>query len=588
MLRFLISISIALLFVNNAYACATFAEEQRLRPFFDRPSYIDDQHEFSYIDDRFGLVLKQYGFYPKTKESSDGSESRDAAARSESKKQEPKKFSRYTEAAEKFNRGDYKQALDGFADIRDSFSIGDKLHSIMNGKNIMNDIMDEVSYSWAKEAATYMVARCQLNMAVKNWDGYSDPLKSVDQAMLHSAATSYQQYVTNYPKGMYVNSAKNIRRRIAYLSGQQEALDQALKQAMLETFPIAPQTSGVSNYAIINEFENHFRGEIDISSDSPMLVAYKLLEEENPNAKTVTTLEAREKDFSTYPGLFRYLHALALYKSAQYQQLIDKIPEKPISKDALSLSTQILRARALQRIGKFDEAIDALRKMHAVSPEDAVELEIAYLKLDSGDALWLYKKESPLKSEKVLRSIAQFALTDSELEGAVSDEQIADEKRKFLMDELAKRYILTERFRSASDLFNKDYSGSFLPLKSSVDVLVLSPNDPKALADIGEFLYQNYTESELYGLGLPDLSPPPRCKPCSNFDERTANYKPPMAFFQSAVKNSIKSGKKSEGEAKALSYIARYGRGNSSKTAFVRLHKLYKNSYWAKKTPYHY
>lgn len=597
--RFLIFISFALLIGANAYA-----SRGPPLPFFDIPSYIDpeykapDYSEMSYGQKtKFGLILQQYKFDAGAKESSD------AAARAASEKQEPKSFSKYSKAAEAFNSGDYEQALKGFTEIRDGFSIGEKLRSIVGGKN----------YSWAKEAATYMVARCQLIMAQKNWDGYSEPAKTVDLSMLQSADASYQQYLKEYPQGMYANSARNIRRRIFFLSGDQAALDKGLKQAMHKTFPSAPQSPDTSSFAIVDEFKTHFHGEIDVSSDSPMLIAYRLLGQEKPNVETVAALEVREKDFSTYPGLFRYVHALALYQSEQYQQLVEKIPEAAITKDVLSLSTQILRARALQHIGKPDEAIEAMRKMHAVSSEDAVELEIAYLKIDDGDGLWIYTKESPLKSEKILRSIAQFAFTDSELEGAVGNKKISGDKRKFLMDELAKRYVLTQRFKAMSDLLNKQYGGLFVPLKSSVTALAANTENTKALADVGEFLYQNYVTpsstvegyaSYWSGDALTDLSP--RCKPCSNFKERTANYKPPIAFFQSAVKNSMKSGEKSESEAKALHYIVRCGRGgefrnrcvwssgwgepadDSSKNAFMRLHKLYKKSAWTQKTPYYY
>jgi hypothetical protein len=581
------------------------------KPFFEIPSYIDPDYkapnyaEIGYGQKtKFGIVLQQYESSEASQEDAD-----DSSARAASERQEAKNYAKYVEGAKRFHAQAYEDALKIFTELRNNQgSLKERLSGLLKEKN----------YSWVREASTYMIARCQLIMAQKNWDGYSDPTKDVDQSTLHSSDTSYQLYLKEYPQGLYANSARNIRRKIFYLSGNQAELDRELKNAMLKVFPISSDSKVPhnANLNIVGEFENYFHGEIDTAHDSPMVIAYVWLGDKQLKIDDIKLLEDREKDFFAYPNLFRYLHALGLYRLGQYKEIITKIPEQPLTKNTLSLSTQLLLSRALSQLGKTDEALTALEKMHAISSENAVELEIAYLKLNSGYGLWLYTNQSPLKTEKILRSLAQFGLTDNELEKGMSSNEIKGDKRKFLVDELARRYVLSKRFKELSALLMKEQgTGIFAPLKSISALLAKNANNEQALVDVGEFIYQHYItptatfegydSNRWAGDALTDLSL--RCKPCQAFKERSESYAPPITFFRSVTENAKRSGAKSEAEAKALHYITRCMRqggefedrcnwqktwdtpsDSSSKAAFMRLHKLYKDSSWAAKTPYFY
>ena len=592
------------------YAESAYASGGPPAPFYEMPSYIDweykapDSSEISYGQKtKFNLLLGQYENAAQSQATAN-----DADARAASKKQEPENFSLYLKGAEKFNAQAYEDALKIFTELENlHVSIKDKLRTLFGNKN----------HSWVKEASTYMIARCQLIIAQKNWDGYSEPLKVVDQILLRQADASYQRYLKEYPNGLYANSARNIRRKIFYLSKNRQELNQELRRIILEKFPVSlNSTPHTINTDIITEFENYFNGEIDIAHDSPMLVAYAWLGDQKPKVQEIKMLEAREKDFKAYPGLFRYVYALGLYRLEQYKELLEKTPEDVLTKNVLSLSTQILRSRAFAQLQKSDEALAALKEMHAVSPEDSVELEIAYLKLNSGDGLWLYTNQSPLKTEKNLRSFAQFGLRDDELEKGLGMKEITGDKRKFLIDELARRYVLTKQFKKLTVLLAKEIgTGIFDPLKPLSKKLAENINNAQALADIGEFLYQHYiTPSATYGgyesnrwsaNALTDLLK--HCKPCQKFKDRTQNYVPPIQYFRSAAEIIQRSGVKSQAEAKALHYIVKCGRqggefeerctwhttgdktaGDYSRAAFMRLHKTYKESPWKLKTPYYY
>jgi hypothetical protein len=253
--------------------------------------------------------------------------------------------------------------------------------------------------------------------------------------------------------------------------------------------------------------------------------------------------------------------------------------------------------------------------MHKVSPEDALDLEIGYIKLNSNDRLSLFNDTSSINSVKNLQVFALFGLSDRELADGLTMPKITKDRRQVLVRELARRYILSRRFKELAQLLDTEKVSIFSPMITHIKKLAENPEDINALVAMGEFLYEQYLTpyaffsdtnfSQWASYPFTDLEL--KCEPCQNWDERTATYTAPIWFFQSAVKSAMRSKKKSELEAKALHYIVMGGKVGyhesrctwdntgiidstflTDQEAFTRLHKLYKNSEWAKKTPYYY
>jgi hypothetical protein len=533
----------------------------------------------------------------------------DINARMVSSENEESRYSTYQQGAQHFRDGEYAEALKIFVDLRGTAS---------RSQSWLARIFGKYPYSWVTEASTYMIARCQLILSQNDWHGYGDPARSINGVVLQRAESSYVRYLDEYPKGLYVNSAQNIHRKISYLSGDQSQLDLELKQAMLGQFPPATgfTIGSVVDVRIISEFINYFRGNLDFVQDSPILLAYAWLRTPTPDSTDMIALEARESDFAPYPGLFRFVQALGLYKLNRFGELLEKTPEVPCEMKNLWLSTQLLRARSFAKTGDTTAALAALQKMHAISPEDQIEVEIASMRINHGDGLWLFSNRSPIIDLGHLRMFAMAGLQDSELVAGLARSDIKGAKRQIIADELARRYILTGRFVEFTRLFDSIPVTIFMPVESLVTKLAANPHDMQALVNVGEFLYDKYITPFCLFRGYPGdtwvVNPAfemkLRCGPCAKFHERVADYAPPIWFFISAVEIAQKSGRRSELEAKALHYIVRAGRSGyswkdrctwnyqrynqipiaSSQSAFRRLHRLYKDSPWAKATPYWY
>jgi hypothetical protein len=577
--------------------------------YFNVPSYIDPDYRTPLCSEirynrrlNFGVILHQYAKFESGPRGSQDSSARETSARNE-----PKSYFEYQKGAEYFRAEQYDSALAAFTRLRSTADSG----ATSPGRS-----SSEAGYSWVREASSYMIARCQLIIAQNSWDGYSDPIRAVDQGMLLFANSNFRQYLQEYPNGIYASSASHINRKIYFLSGRQELLDEELKRVMLELFPASGTVlpDRLVDMGVVEEFQDRFHGQVDFAYDSPILMAYAWLGSEQPKPQDLTVLELREQVFSAYPGLFRFVRAQGLYRLGRFQELLEKTVEEPPVKSGLWLSTQLLRVRSMEKTGDSSSALAALEKMHAVSPEDQIDVEIASLKLNTGDGLWLFSEESPVSKEWNLRAFALSGLSDRELEAGIDRSDIPGHNRQILADELARRYVLSGRFKELSRLLDSVQVDILMPVKVAIAALAANPRDVRALVDVGELLNAKSIGPKSYfdGLGTvrwvcPPFFDLPQCEPCRSVDERVANYTPPMWFFLSAVKIARSSGEKSEAEAKALHYIVIGGRSGpwmdrctwnwskytdssfaTSKRAFARLHHIYKDSPWAAATPYYY
>ncbi|MCX7283113.1 MAG: hypothetical protein NTX28_03555, partial [Novosphingobium sp.] len=121
----------------------------------------------------------------------------------------------YLKAADAFHKGDYAAATSGFA------------------------ALSRAGAKWVAETSVYMPIRIGLRAAivpaVDEGGDFAGPDK-VDKAALAQARGAIEAYVRAYPSGRYAASAIGLKRRVAWLSGDTDALV-ASYEAMLASTP---------------------------------------------------------------------------------------------------------------------------------------------------------------------------------------------------------------------------------------------------------------------------------------------------------------------------------------------------------------
>lgn len=182
---------------------------------------------------------------------------------------------------------------------------------------------------------------------------------------------------------------------------------------------------------------------------------------------------------------------------------------------------------------------------------------------------------------------------------------------RILAEELAQRYLLSRDYANLVSLLEqypeiKTYNG----IRPDIRALIKNKNNASALLRIGAFIFHHYVFA-----GAPDMQnsyfgPEERLNELFTaesslkkiFVERTKNYVPPVWYYKKALQLTQAFSLSGSIEARALSYLAKCPRyleerqrctwgekiDYNPKSYFDLLHNKYKDSKWAKKTPYWY
>lgn len=522
----------------------------------------------------------------------------------------------YLEATSYFYGENYEKSMDTF-------------------KVLQNNLKNDQDPNWLRESVAYMIPRINLILSQKLWSGYGGDIGKIIKPLVEEADKGFNQYIKLYPKGLYVDSAQNIQRRILYLSGQDKKLRTSIVEQLSNVLDKNVKTDKDKKQIILlttelytylqkqREYEGDnvvFKDlEIDMPSEiSPLVIAYFLFDRQAFDfSEMENLLKNNSKKFSQYKGLYRFLRALILYKSKQYQKILDEINFEPIEDGAVTAtSTEVLRARAFAALKHNDNAIVSWKSVYDARKDDQAALEIVGLYLQENNLKQLMYADSIMKKPKILEDLAHYGFTDDELEQILTSGKISEDVEGIVVQELCRRYLLSKQFSKMLELYNfKKYSGIYYAVKASVVTLAKNPHDAKSLLAIAEFIYHyglapnsrsdkgknnfKYGSYDYYPMENTIIQ---RAALASKFSERIKKYTPPINYFLEVSSSFKNSNAKSELEAEALHYLVRCfscyecmndcewdsKHENLSKAWFRRLHKKYPQSQFAENTPYYY
>lgn len=228
-------------------------------------------------------------------------------------------------------------------------------------------------HPWIKEASTYMIARSLLQqgqaVGFNKW-GELD-LSKVDRLAVRESFTAFGRYIKTYPKGLYVNSAKGLIRRIYWLQGDEVAL--AEQYEYLLNNPKSYHSSETFNKSFMADlvleidnkvfFNNNPINMTKLKHTPKLLAVADLLRMRADMSKKISLreLQAQKSTFRAYPELYQYI--LASYytyvqpdavKVLELLPALDSNTVEPLS--YFKLSEQVLRALALESQSKWDDA----------------------------------------------------------------------------------------------------------------------------------------------------------------------------------------------------------------------------------------
>lgn len=464
---------------------------------------------------------------------------------------------------------------------------------------------------WLEETSLYMVARVQLIAAQKNWDGFSEP-QAVDKTQLNIARLAFSAYLDAYPDGLYRDSAIGIERKLAFLSANQAELNRLLRHHVSDSLNHAlnhPEATPKA-YESLDEFRRFFHGVPDFDHDHPMLLAYFVLDQTRFDDDSINRLAKRKQDFTPYHGLFELTFAILQFRLGRLEALAtDTSLQRPLTNQAASLATTVLRAQAFEALGNADRAIDLWRELNQQIKDNIAQLQLAGLYFQSNRFMDLVGNDGGIANPRIKADFLHFAFATDALESLSQANSLSADAKTLIHRELLRRYLLTADFKAFYRLLSANSTPPFDKIENAARRLVSNPWNADSLAEIGLFIYDRHItpDSPTEGMqtyfqasSLEDLKP--YCTACKLFGSGHRNLQSAYDYLKKAESIYRKRGKKSDTEAQVLHTLTKCFRGfeyrhrcqweqnnkNTSRQWFDRLHALYPKSDWAAKTPYYY
>ncbi|PNS09074.1 outer membrane assembly lipoprotein YfiO [Solilutibacter silvestris] len=252
--------------------------------------------------------------------------------------------------------------------------------------------LSEVKQPWVREAALYMLARTDLNVAQLN--AFSDygnyDAAKVDQAAIKRAREGMLRYLKTYPDGAYAVSASGLMRRVEWLGGNSDAAAHVYAAAL------AQRVNGAATVDLLNEIDTRLlltsqNGATNpLATHDPLLLAVddlwrmRLDPKDKSNAKlalSANELASQQAVFANDPALFRYLQAVFAYHVQQQPaQVLKLLPAAEPRKGMgyVEFSGQLLRLMAMDDLGQGGVRDGLLKLLPAATqPYQRATLELA-------------------------------------------------------------------------------------------------------------------------------------------------------------------------------------------------------------------
>ncbi|MDH5784319.1 MAG: hypothetical protein OEZ16_01765 [Chromatiales bacterium] len=436
---------------------------------------------------------------------------------------------------------------------------------------------------WLSQTSRYLIARSYLLAAQKEWDSFSK-LRPDQIQLLNGAYDAFNSYITHYPEGPYLNSARGLLRRVELLRGNKEIylklLDEALEASLVT----------LSYQSTLNSQDRHkvasLLNEYTIYVQDDELTSVDRLQ------ATLSRIDlSANRELATIASELDYLKAAI---EAYEQRNITFFENNHKRNSQLDDYHGVLTARALEHAGRYSEANEAWSKLKQILPYSTdVELAIATNIMRTGSLTDLLSSQYGIRDAILVGYLSAQCGTQEDQK--LLDADLNSSMRTLVLHDLAMRYLTTGEIHQLQALFDK-YDDSALgrlsSIRTAVRMVATGTDQGKGNMNIAYFLAHHGEPEHWSIIHQRYLENTDECVQ-TNGDEGSYTY-----FLKSLQHYENIS---SEVEAKTLHFLVlcdKVGSGGLScwgegerqpgKHWFERLHSKYPKSSWTAKTPYYY
>ena len=444
---------------------------------------------------------------------------------------------------------------------------------------------------WVSETSLYLVARSQMMASQSDWSGYYRD-ETIDRSLALESAKAFSRYVSDYPDGRYVDSARGLIRRAHWLAGDDSTyLDMLLKAK--DAFLQGADGDSAWTVTEIDRLEKLFlehnlRGGFHDPGNT--LAVMEAFVGNRP-------VEGTEK-FQPFSRAQAFIRANRAFGEGNYEYVIEKYGDRK----GLNNAELLLLARSLEKQGQIATALDVWRNDLAAAglPQWTIDYEVSRVLFRN------YGVEAVVRDESIsnvnVKRVYLGSLCDGELQARLINEALPEETKHAVFVDLAQRHLFTGNIEALHQLMDAQPDsviGEYSAITTAARDIADGRSVGRGYMNIAYFL-QAVVQTPLFG--LEDYLVQEETEQCRQNTVAAGAYGPYYYFNKSL--EFFDEDDQSVDEQKSLYYLTMcFKQGNSSRTclwgdqpadglsskeAFTRLHAKYKNSDWANKARYHY
>jgi hypothetical protein len=326
--------------------------------------------------------------------------------------------------------------------------------------------------AWVKEASLYNLIRVEIRKTQQQSDdryGFFD-IAGVDKTQANKIIPAIQRYLDKYPAGRYADSADQLKRRAYWLTHDWKKLVESYLKAINavrnnNNFITATELSlEIDDKYLSANMENnankiHAPLEQIVWDDPVIATAQILIRLRKPaSAVGLDVIKLHENNFERQKANSLYQYILTAYNffgEEKYEAVVKETENwrtNITQADYASFSIAALRAEALSKLNRWQDAAVLLQELRELSPspllKDHFELAQAQNLEASGNLKKIFEPDSiihsPILRKRILRAAADTRL----LEYVLDQKHIITSEKSIALAALLNKELLSKQYKS--------------------------------------------------------------------------------------------------------------------------------------------
>jgi len=328
---------------------------------------------------------------------------------------------------------------------------------------------------WIKEASLYNLIRIEIRKTLRQSAdryGFFD-IEKIDQTQAHRILPAIQRYLSAFPKGQFIDSAKNLKRCAYWLTNDKNNLLKSYSDAinaMLinnDFIAAAKLSAEIENKYLFDDL-NQIEWTVPVIATTKILIRLRKSANDERNEHEPVKIEeikSHESDFKQHKAISLYQYLLTAYtffEDANYEKVVQETESWKTNlaqADYAGFSRASLRAEALGKLKRWQDQAILLKELKELSPSpllrDHFELAQAQNLEKSGNLRKIFEPNSIIQSPSLKRRVLTASADTHLLEYVIEQKHITPGEKSIALATLLNKELHGKKYKSLLEHQNK-------------------------------------------------------------------------------------------------------------------------------------